>query len=115
MRLRFVPAVVSLIVITGLLVVPAWSQGDGRPKPGPADWSLHNLDLRNSRYSPLDEINTSNVGRLTLKWSFEVPGPNNVSSATPLVVDGVMYMHSGSKLFAIDAVTGQSMWTFEAE
>ena len=111
MRLRVVPAV--LILISGSLVMPAWSQGDGRSRP--ADWSLHNIDLRNSRYSPLEEINTSNVGRLALKWSFEVPASNNISSATPLVVDGVMYVHSGSKVFAVDTTTGRSLWTFEGD
>ena len=37
------------------------------------NWSLHNFDIHNSRYAPLDEINTSNVGRLQMKWSFDVP------------------------------------------
>src|SRR5262245_44175451 len=112
---RLMPAGVSLVVFIALLGVPAWSQSPRRPGIGPGDWPLHNLDLRNSRFSQLDQINTSNVDRLILKWSLDVPERPNVSSVTPLVVDGVMYLHSGSKLFAVDAVTGQSIWTFEAE
>ena len=77
---------------------------------GPGDWSSHNLDLYNSRYSPLDQITTSNVNGLTLRWSFE-PGPrDDISQVTPLVVDGVMYLHSRATMFALDATTGAELW-----
>ena len=77
---------------------------------GPGDWSSHNLDLYNSRYSPLDQITTSNVNGLTLRWSFE-PGPrDDISQVTPLVVDGVMYLHSRATMFALDATTGAEIW-----
>jgi alcohol dehydrogenase (cytochrome c) len=78
------------------------------------DWSLHNYDLRNSRYSPVDEIDTSNAGKLTLKWSFQVPAADASGSATPLVIDGVMYVNAGSRLFALDVASGRPVWTFEA-
>ena len=35
---------------------------------GQADWPLHSLDVYGSRYSPLDEINASNVSTLALQW-----------------------------------------------
>ena len=77
---------------------------------GPGDWSSQNLDLYNSRYSPLDQITTSNVNGLTLRWSFE-PGPrDDISQVTPLVVDGVMYLHSRATMFALDATTGAELW-----
>ena len=37
---------------------------------GQADWPLHSLDVKGSRYAALDEIDTANVGRLELAWSF---------------------------------------------
>src|SRR5215510_7512841 len=124
LRRRIVKVGLGLVAASVFLVMPAWSQGSrsqagSKPSltpgtPGRTDWPMHNLDLRNNRFSPLDEINTSNVRRLELKWMFELPGAN-VSSATPLVIDGVMYLHSGSRLFALDAVTGQAKWTFETE
>ena len=77
---------------------------------GPGDWSSQNLDLYNGRYSPLDQIETSNVNSLTLRWSFE-PGPrDDISQVTPLVVDGVMYLHSRATMFALDATTGAELW-----
>ena len=38
-----------------------------------------------------------------------------VGEVSPLVIDGVMYFHSGSTLFAVDAASGEPVWTFEAE
>lgn len=75
-----------------------------------SDWPLHNLDLSNRRFSPLNEINVSTADKLTTKWSFDAG--ESIAEITPLVIDGVMYVNAGSKLFAIDAATGQAIWTF---
>ena len=77
------------------------------------DWPLHSLDLANSRYSPLDEINASNAGKLTQKWSFDAEA--GLGQATPLVVNGIMYFNSGSKVFALDGATGKRLWATELE
>ena len=82
---------------------------------GQTNWASHNLDLHNRRYSELGEINTSTVGQLTETWSFEVPAGTDVSEVTPLVVDGMMYFHAGASVFAVNAVTGDSVWTLELE
>ena len=82
---------------------------------GQVDWPLHNLDIRGSRYSSLDEINTSNVSRLALAWSFEAGAANSITQVTPLVVDGVMYLNAGSTLFAVNAITGESIWTMSMD
>ena len=90
---------------------PGWSPQRTAPstaQAAAADWPLHNLDLANSRYSPLSEINVSNVGQLRQKWSY--PAGVNIGEVTPLVVDGVMYFNAGSRLFAINAATGTFMW-----
>ena len=92
------------------LVAPMLAQ---RPVPG--DWSSHNYDAGNSRFSPLDEINTSNVSNLTQQWTVEMGAGDVIASMTPLVVDGVMYWNAGSKLFAVDAATGKSRWTTEVQ
>ena len=78
-----------------------------------ADWSDHNGDLANSRYAPFTDITLDNVGKLALEWSFDAPAGNSFSEQTPLVIDGVMYFSSGSRLFALDATTGTPVWTFE--
>jgi glucose dehydrogenase len=101
---------------------PARAQAPANASPPPqigpgakADWTLHNLDLGGGRYSPVDQINTSNVSALTLKWFHELDGPDTITQVTPLVVDGVMYFNAGSRLVAINAVTGTFLWDLRIE
>ena len=72
----------------------------------------HNLDEYNSRFSPLGEIDRSNVGSLELKWSLQTDVTMRVGEVTPLVVD---YFHSGSALFAVDAATGERLFQYKAD
>jgi glucose dehydrogenase len=69
--------------------------------------------LFNRRYSSANEIDPSNAGNLTLKWSFDAEA--SIAEITPLVVDGVMYFNAGSKLFAVNAVTGKAIWIFQTK
>lgn len=85
--------------------------GVGTAAAQSTDWSSQNLNLDNNRFAPLDEINTTNVTRLAERWSYEVGPTDNITQATPLVVGGVMYLHSHSTLFALDAATGEELWT----
>jgi glucose dehydrogenase len=115
--------IVGLGAIATWLVVPAGAgtgtlteaqgQASRTRGAGMTDWPLHNLDLSNTRYSPLDAINTSNAGSLAVTWSFDAG--TNLGEVTPLVVNGVMYFNAGSKLFAVNAATGAAMWTTEVD
>ena len=100
-------------------VLRAASSGQAAPAQAPAgasvDWPMHNLDLRNSRFAALDDINTANASRLVLKWSFDLPREQTIGQVTPLVVDGLMYFNSGSRLFALDAATGKQVWIARVE
>ena len=77
------------------------------------EWRAYAADKTNSRYSPLAEINTANASDLRLKWSYTAPSGASFAAMTPLVVDGVMYFNSGSRLFALDGATGVMRWTVE--
>ena len=112
-RFTTVATALSLGALTTWLVMPVRAQGGVQELGAQNDWRLHNFDLHSSRYSPADEINASNVGRLTLKWSIETGGSDTITQATPLVVDGVMYFNAGSKLMAVNAATGASIWTYQ--
>ena len=108
MRLKGRSAI-AVIVCALLWVVVRPVSGQQRS----VDWRLHSFDLSSTRYVPLDEINASNVGELTLTWSAQPGG--NFGAQTPVVVDGVLYVNSGSSLFALNGETGEVVWTFEAE
>ncbi len=98
-----------------LAATAAWGAAAPQAQSPGADWPLHNLDEYNSRFSPLTAIDRSNVGALELKWSLQTDVTMRVGEVSPLVIDGVMYFHSGSTLFAVDAATGEPVWTFQAE
>ena len=80
---------------------------------GQTNWASHNLDPYNQRFAEIDQITAENASRLGQRWSFDAPGGISLGQATPLVVDGVMYVHGGQSIFAINAVTGASIWTLE--
>jgi quinohemoprotein ethanol dehydrogenase len=110
-KLRFTMVTGATLAALGACVfAPLLAQG------GPSgDWPSHNYDTRNSRFSPIDQINTSNVSGLTEQWRMELPAAEVISQLTPVVVDGVMYFNAGSKVFAVDSASGKSLWTFEVE
>ena len=116
-------AVVSVVAVVASATTVAGQPGrttrQGEPPNitagGQTNWTSHNLDLDNSRYSELDEVNTETVGGLAERWSYEVESGIDVSEVTPLVVDGVMYFHAAASVIAIDAVTGAEVWSLELD
>lgn len=80
-----------------------------------SEWPTAGLDYAETRYSRLDAVNTGNVDRLGLAWSYDMDSTRGVE-ATPLVVDGVMYVTAPwSVVHAIDARTGERLWTFDPQ
>jgi quinohemoprotein ethanol dehydrogenase len=77
------------------------------------DWPTIGLDYAETRFSKLREINTDNVKKLGLVWSYPLESSRGVE-ATPLVVDGIMYVTaSWSVVHAIDARTGKRLWSYD--
>jgi alcohol dehydrogenase (cytochrome c) len=73
------------------------------------------LGTQGQRYSPLKGVNTGNVGRLVPAWSFSFGGEKQRGQQSqPLIHDGVMYVTASySRIFALDAKTGQKLWKYE--
>jgi alcohol dehydrogenase (cytochrome c) len=82
--------------------------------PNPADWLTWRRTYDSQGFSPLKQIDRSNVGQLRLAWSWTLPnGPNE---ATPLVHDGVMFVHGfGDRIQALDAATGDVLWQYSRQ
>ena len=77
------------------------------------DWPSYGLDYAETRFSKLDKINADNVKSLGLQWSYNLGSDRGVE-ATPLVVDGIMYVTaSWSVVHAVDVRTGKKIWTFD--
>ena len=81
----------------------------------PGNWMSTGRTYSEQRFSPMDAINDSNIADLGLDWHFDFP-TNRGIEATPIVVDGVMYVTSAwSMVFALDAKTGQMLWQYDPQ
>ncbi len=96
------------ILLAGLLALTVWFT----PKNGPVTVSTPG----ETRYSPLNQINVSNVARLGLNWSFDLGRGGGNQEATPLFSNGTLYsITNWSIVFAIDARTGKEKWRWDPE
>ncbi len=124
---------VSLLALFGALAMPmsasaqnpeqnsAQSSNPSRDllqlEKDPNQWVMAPHDYANTRFSPLDQINTNNVGHLQLAWTFSV-GADRGQEAAPLVVNGTMYVvapYAGphpNEVFALDAASGNLKWSY---
>jgi quinohemoprotein ethanol dehydrogenase len=104
-----------VIVVMGWTISQASSAGAGEMVGTAADWPNHAGDADETGFSRLDQIKTSNVARLGLEWSLELPGEVTLE-ATPLAVNGVLYFTgSYAAVYAVDAVTGKLLWKFDPQ
>ena len=79
----------------------------------PQNWLTYSGDYAGRRHSALDQIGTSNVGRLRPQWVFQSEEKGKFET-TPLVVDGVMYVTGQENLaYALDARTGRTIWRYQ--
>jgi alcohol dehydrogenase (cytochrome c) len=92
-----------------------------RARSEPQNWLTYYGAYDGQRYSPLEQINTQNVRRLTPAWVFQAgavglqAGATTYSfEATPIVVDGVMYVAGWDGwVWALDATTGEELWRYK--
>ena len=81
--------------------------------PPAADWLSWRLSQDASGYSPLRQIDRSNVSGLRLKWAWTLgQGRNEIA---PIVHDGVMFVNSAYDVEALDAATGTLLWRYSRD
>jgi glucose dehydrogenase len=76
----------------------------------PDDWPLYGRDAGAQRFSPLTQITPQNVHTLTRAWTFDTGG--TALQVTPLVIDGVLYVTTGTSIVALEPETAKVLWTF---
>ena len=115
MKLKILtPFIAALAVLASAvtLATPVNQQAIGDPG---SEWLSHGRDYQEQRFSPLTDIDTSNVSELDLVWAFEFSTARGME-ATPLIHDGVIYISTGwSHVHALDARSGEELWHFDAE
>src|SRR5438132_7888284 len=110
-----------IVILAAGVVLPAQQKGKGKQTAPPisaGDWPLYSRDLASTRFSPLAQINTRNVAQLAPAWVYNMRpdrpltddakgkgkgGGGIASEATPIVVNGVMYLPAGNRIVALEA------------
>jgi quinoprotein glucose dehydrogenase len=97
----------ALICVPGLLLA-----ADG-------DWPNYGRDAGGTRFSPLKQIDKTNVDKLQVAWEFHTGEPksrNSAFEATPIFVDGTLYLSTPfNQVIALDPATGQEKWRYNPE
>jgi quinoprotein glucose dehydrogenase len=117
------PARTTLVTIglTAVAVLAVGCRKAAVPAAAPGDWPMYRHDLAGSGASPLAAIDRSNVATLRRAWTYALGsapdaaaggrGPRPLrSEATPIVVDGIMFVPAADRVVALDAATGRERW-----
>ena len=82
--------------------------------PALADWPTYGFDLTRNRFNPTEGlINAATVSQLGIQWFFSTGSGTAAVSASPSVVEGVVYVGSwNGTMYALDASSGRPLWTF---
>src|SRR5882724_11699279 len=108
----------SVALAAAGIAEPVFLPGARNAAADPArEWRHYGGDAGASRYSPLDQINSSNVKRLKVAWTHHTEDSSERPATTiecePIVVDGVMYIQTAQlQTRALDAATGKPRWNF---
>jgi acido-empty-quinoprotein group A len=106
-----------LLLAALALSVPSYAADGLDPEvilhPPPDSWPTYNGDYSGRRYSSISQINQSNVATLTLAWM--APMHSTAVKATPLLVDGILYLTTPDNVWAMDARTGRMIWRYHRD
>src|SRR5215510_11550236 len=108
------PAFAALLVAAATLVVA--------PAPSEQDWPFYGGDQGGAKFSPLTDVNATNVSRLAIAWEWSTKEkaleqfgtrPGNFQ-ATPLMIDNVLYLSTPyNRVVALNAETGAELWAYD--
>lgn len=101
-------------------VIPSWDPvtQERLDNPAPGEWPFYRRTYDGWGYSPLDQVNASNVSQLQPVWSFAT-GSDSGHESPGMVVNGVMVTTQATatwnQVLANDAATGKGLWRYERE
>ncbi|WP_298235314.1 PQQ-dependent methanol/ethanol family dehydrogenase [uncultured Azohydromonas sp.] len=115
MRLKMITTLVALAMgsmAAQAVVTDQMILDDAKTTGDVLSWGI---GTQGQRYSPLKQINTSTIGKLVPVWSFSFGGEKQRGQESqPLIHDGRMFVTgSYSRIYALDAKTGQKLWKYE--
>ncbi|HUL83742.1 MAG TPA: PQQ-binding-like beta-propeller repeat protein [Gammaproteobacteria bacterium] len=122
------PRLAAASALAGLVACSPGSSEPPSSTPAPiaeylaaGDWPSYNRDLAGTRFSPLTQIDTSNVADLRQAWVYPL-GRNSTtgsltggSEATPLAIGGTLFVTAADRVVALRADTGQEVWRYSLD
>lgn len=109
----------TVIFLLGIVIFSAYKAFEDHPRV----WSSYRGNSETNAYSPLKQINKSNIQNLEVAWQF---GPQPAAGAAaggrgfggggqsnPIVIDGAMYSILNRKVYAVNSTTGEQIWEFD--
>src|SRR6186997_2180649 len=124
--IRVVPALVLLVAVYAWVAPLVSGQASGMPSTKNGEWPMYTADLRGSKYSPLDQINGTNVSKLEVAWRLKTdnfgPRPETKLEGTPIMVKDSagtprMFATAGTRraVVALNPATGEIKWTYSLD
>jgi quinoprotein glucose dehydrogenase len=107
----------ALLIASLLFILPAAAQHGATN----GEWRYYGGDPGTTKYSPLDQINASNVKDLKIVWEWKAQNfgkrPDFNWEVTPLEIGGVLYATAGTRrdVVAVDAATGETLWMYRLD
>lgn len=103
----------GLTVLLPLLLADSAAAAAGQGRTAKSDWPTVGGGDDNAHYSPLKQIDRGNVAKLGAAWLTQLEGDK--SRATPVIVDGVLYVSTTTQVVAVDAKTGAVRWKYKPD
>ncbi len=113
-RVRWLLAAMLVCFLLVLFTVVAVKSTNGQ-FPAGKDWSLYGGDWGNTRFSTLAQINTTNVKSLQGAWVSKRFENGASSRSVPVVMDGMMFLTAGGRVYALNAKNGETIWSYLSE
>jgi quinoprotein glucose dehydrogenase len=113
---KFIGSGLALAFACAVVAVSGSARAQRAPTSG--EWRHYGGDSHGTKYSPLDQISASNVGKLTITWRWKTSNlgqaPDYNWQATPLMIGDTLYFTAGSlrSAVALDAASGDTKWTY---
>jgi alcohol dehydrogenase (cytochrome c) len=108
-------AIVLLVSIGLFAQVPYERIRNGQTELERGNWLTYSGNYQGHRYSPLDQINKTNVANLRPMWIYQPSNPGRFETS-PIVADGIMYVTEPPTIVAaLDPRTGRSLWRWERQ
>jgi len=119
---RFITALIILIISTSSIVISVSPLAVGQQNTSTDKWVSTGFDYNHTGFNPQTVINKDNVKYLELKWIYQLPmnpyrdmlQPSLGLETNPLLVNGILYVSASyGRLFAINSLTGNLVWSHE--